>query len=178
LTNASLGTDPTLNFHFANLLGTARVNQLGHFVGPVSDASRRFGGRHLRARILDATLEIGVSLFRIGTGKRWTAVSCVHENPFNSRRGAAATSQPSIGVEARPRYAVSAVHTTHAGSLDVFKCLVFVRAQLRVLHVQFELKVPFAVMEDGSRIPLDPDLLRHVAETGATLFYEHELLPP
>jgi hypothetical protein len=60
----------------------------------------------------------------------------------------------------------------------VFKTLVFLNAQLRVVHVQFELNVPFAVMDDGSRIPLEPDLLRHVEEVQPVYFYEHELIPP
>jgi hypothetical protein len=60
----------------------------------------------------------------------------------------------------------------------MFKALVFVHREIRVVHIQFELNVPFAVMDDGSRIPLDPDLLRHVAEVQPVYFYEHELLLP
>jgi hypothetical protein len=59
----------------------------------------------------------------------------------------------------------------------VFKTLAFVRGEIRVIDVDFENDKPYAVME-GTRLPLDADLLRHVEEVDARYFYVLELLRP
>lgn len=60
----------------------------------------------------------------------------------------------------------------------MFITLAFVRGEIRVIHVVFEGTQPIAVMENGSQMPLDADLLRHVKEVQPVYFYELELIPP
>jgi hypothetical protein len=60
----------------------------------------------------------------------------------------------------------------------VYKALVFTRGEIRVMHILFELDVPYVVMDDGSRFPLDPRWLHHIEQAQPQLWYQYEVLPP
>jgi hypothetical protein len=59
----------------------------------------------------------------------------------------------------------------------MYKCLVFTRGEIRAVRVVFENKMPKAVMSDGSEVPLDPLLLRHIDQEKPEFFYLPELPP-
>jgi hypothetical protein len=59
----------------------------------------------------------------------------------------------------------------------VFKTLVFMRGEIRVVTVMFENRVPVAVI-DGTRIPLNPLALHHIEQEQPKLYYLYEVLPP
>lgn len=60
----------------------------------------------------------------------------------------------------------------------MFKALVFTRGEVRVINVMFELNVPYAIMDDSSRIPLDAKYLHHIEQVKPHLWYQFEVLPP
>lgn len=60
----------------------------------------------------------------------------------------------------------------------MFKTLVFMRGEVRVLNVVFESGFPFVVMEDGSRMPLNAKYLHHVEQAEARYYYRLEVLHP
>jgi hypothetical protein len=59
----------------------------------------------------------------------------------------------------------------------MFKTLAYVRGAVRVINIQFEANIPVAII-DGSRVPLDPALLRHVLQDDVAYWYALEVLHP
>jgi hypothetical protein len=60
----------------------------------------------------------------------------------------------------------------------VFKALVFTRGEIRTIRVFFENNVPIAVMENGSQLPLDAALLRHVEQDRPDYYYRLPIVDP
>jgi hypothetical protein len=59
----------------------------------------------------------------------------------------------------------------------MYKTLAYVEGRVRVISIEFRANIPIAII-DGSEIPLDPALLRHVLQDEIAYWYALEVLRP